>query len=94
MQQQKTGAVACHIIHRISQFLQSVSLPTFQGTDCPTVFPTAGTSYFSDPDNQLLEKLCLMKQTNQAILTTITCGDLQVMRPVKPMLNTLSVTLK
>jgi len=36
-----------------SQTLQSVSLPAFNGTDCPLVFPGAGSTYFSDVDNQL-----------------------------------------
>jgi len=36
-----------------SQFLQSVSVPTFNGSDCPLVFPEAGSSYFSDVDMQL-----------------------------------------
>lgn len=36
-----------------SQRLQSVSLPTFQGTDCSTVFPGSGANYLRDPTNQL-----------------------------------------
>ncbi|CAL1533932.1 unnamed protein product, partial [Lymnaea stagnalis] len=33
--------------------LQTVSVPTYEGADCLTTFPQSGSTYLTDPTNQL-----------------------------------------
>ena len=38
-----------------------------------------------------MDKLCLIKQTEQPLLTTITCGDYQIMIPLVPELGNTAI---
>ena len=44
-------------------------------------------------ESQVMDKLCLMKQTEQPLLTTITCGDHQIMIPLVPELKNTVIHL-
>ena len=46
-----------------------------------------------DIESQVMDKLCLMKQTEQPLLTTITCGDHQIMIPLVPELKNTVIHL-
>ena len=42
-------------------------------------------------ESQVIDKLCLIKQTEQPLLTTITCGDHRIMIPLVPELRNTAI---
>ena len=46
-----------------------------------------------DMQRRVIDKLCLIKQTEQPLLTTITCGDHQIMIPLVPELRNTVIHL-
>ena len=54
---------------------------------CYSTLPYYDPGEQEDMESQVMDKLCLIKQTEQPLLTTITCGDHQIMIPLVPELS-------
>ena len=49
---------------------------------CYSTLPCYDPAEQEDVESQVMDKLCLIKQSEQPLLTTITCGDHQIMIPL------------